>query len=84
MDDSPHIVVTLELVSGAVPIAGRLSCAGDTVEFDGWLELARVLQIAHDREAAALEALAAASRRAQLARRTRAASRSPAGDPGHG
>jgi hypothetical protein len=82
VDASPHIVVTLELVPGAVPIEGRLSCAGDTVEFTGWLELARVLQIAHDRENAALEALAAAGRRAQLARRMRAASRSPARDAG--
>jgi len=45
MDDSPHIVVTLQLVPGAVPIA-------------------------------------AAGRRAQLARRTRPASRSPARDAG--
>jgi hypothetical protein len=82
VDASPHIVVTLELVPGAVPIEGRLSCAGDTVEFTGWLELARVLQIAHDREAAALETLDAARRRAKLARFSATASPSPPGEAG--
>ena len=68
MPSPPPIVVTLELVAGAVPIEGRLECGGHEAEFTGWLELARVLQLAHDREAAAHAAAAAARRRAALRR----------------
>lgn len=81
MPAPPTIDVSLELVAGAVPIEGRLTCAGHSVEFTGWLELARVLQLAHDREAAAHAAATAAHRRAELRRAAAAMSASSAGEP---
>lgn len=80
MPSPPPIVVSLELVAGAVPIEGRLECAGQSAQFTGWLELARVLQLAHDREAAAHAAAAAARRRAALRRAAGAMSGSPVGE----
>lgn len=80
MPSPPMIDVTLQLVTGAVPIEGRLTCAGRSVEFTGWLELARVLQLAHDREAAAHEAATADRRRTALRDAARAMAGSPSGE----